>query len=34
MTEFQFYNQLDPEVKSKKNPIHESRKMALNQVQD
>ena len=33
MIEFQFYNKLDPGVKSKKNPIFKSRKV-LNQAQD
>ena len=30
----QFYNYLNPRVKSKKKPIYESRKIVLNQAQD
>ena len=33
MTEFKFYNQLDPETKDKNMPRYESKKMVLNQVQ-
>ena len=33
MTEFKFYNQLDPGTKDKKKPRYESKKMVLNQVQ-
>ena len=34
MTEYQFYNELDPGVKSKKKPRYELRKMILKQAQD
>ena len=33
MTEFKFYNQLDPGTKDQKKPIYESKKMILNQAQ-
>ena len=33
MTEFKFYNQLDPGTKDKKKPRYESKKMVLNQAQ-
>ena len=33
MTEFKFYNQLDPGTKDQKKPKYESKKMILNQAQ-
>ena len=33
MTEFKFYNQLDPGTKGQKKPRYESKKMVLNQAQ-
>ena len=33
MTEFKFYNQLDPGKKDQKKPRYESKKMVLNQGQ-
>ena len=34
MTEFQFYKELDPGVKSQKKGIYELRKMVISQAQD
>ena len=33
MTEFKFYNQLDPGKKDRKKPGYESKKMVLNEAQ-
>ena len=33
MTEFKFYNQLEPGTKDKKKPRYESKNMVLNQAQ-